>query len=128
MTAAAARAMMVAGSLGRLSYALGLLVAPNTMTTMRLAADTRGNPIATMTTRAVGAVHTNVALVSLRAAVLDGDSRAAVQLNLGCDFGDLVATLLEWRKGELGGGSAAASVALQSASLATWSAVLRAAS
>jgi hypothetical protein len=116
---------MVAGSVGRLSYALGLMLAPHAMTKFRLAAPTRGNPIATMTTRGFGAVHTNVALLSLYAAARDDDRRTAAGLNVGCDLGDLLATLLEWRTGELTHGPAVASVALQAASMATWGAVLR---
>jgi hypothetical protein len=117
---------MVAGSLARLSYALGLLLAPDAMSKRRLAASTRGNAIATMTTRAFGAVHTNLSLLTLRSALLNRDTRIAAGLNLGCDLGDLIATLLEWRDGELSGGATVASVALQSASMATWTTVLRA--
>jgi hypothetical protein len=69
-------------------------------------------------------VHANLSLLSLRAALLNRDARTAVGLNLGCDLGDLVATLLEWRDGELSDGATVASVALQSASLATWATVL----
>jgi hypothetical protein len=126
MSSRSAQAMMVVGSLGRLSYALGLLLAPHAMTRRRLAAATRGNPIATMTTRAFGAVHINVSLLSLRAAIGSRDTRLAGALNLGCDLGDLLATVLEWREGELTAGPAMASVALQSASVATWTMVLRA--
>jgi hypothetical protein len=118
--------MMVAGSLARLSYALGLLLAPDAMSQRRLAASTHDNAIATMTTRAFGAVHTNLSLVTLRAAFLNRDTRIALGLNLGCDFGDLIATLLEWRDGDLSAAAAVASVALQSASMATWTTVLRA--
>ena len=120
-----AQAMMVVGSLARLSYALGLLLAPHEMNKLRLAAATRRNPIATMTTRAFGAVHTNLALLTLRAALLHRDARLALGLNIACDFGDLIATLLERRDGHLSRGETVASVALQSASMATWSAVLR---
>src|SRR4051794_27693676 len=127
MSERSARAMMVAGSLARLSYALGLLLAPDAMSKRRLAASTRGNAIATMTTRAFGAVHTNLSLLTLRSALLNRDTRIALGLNLGCDLGDLIATLLEWRDGELSGGATMASVALQSSSMATWTTVLRAA-
>jgi hypothetical protein len=79
-----------------------------------------------MTTRGFGAVHTNLSLLTLRSAMLNRDKRLALGLNLGCDLGDLVATLLERRDGELTTGATAASVALQSASMATWITVLRA--
>lgn len=121
-----ARALMVAGSLARLSYALGLLLAPHGMNKLQLAAATRDNAVATMTTRAFGAVHTNLSLLTLRAAFLNRDTRVALGLNIACDFGDLVATLLERRDGDLGRGEVLASVVLQSAGMATWTTVLRA--
>ena len=125
MSTNTARAVMVAGSLARLSYALGMLLAPHTMNRLQLAAATRDNAIATMTTRAFGAVNANVALLTLRAAFLDRDKRLALGLNITTDFGDLIATLLEWRDGDLGRGPMLASVALQSAGMATWTTVLR---
>lgn len=125
MSDTSARRLMVVASLARLTYALGMLVAPHEMNRRNLGADTRGNPLATMTTRGFGAVHVNVALMSLRAALGDGDRRAAAQLNLGCDLGDFTATMLESRFGELEPAHTAASVALQTASLAAWTAVLR---
>ena len=126
MSGKSARAVMVAGAAARLSYALGLLLDPHGMTKRRLAAPTRGNPIATMTTRGFGAVHTNLALLTLRSALSNRDTRIAIGLNLGCDLGDLIATLLERRDGELNRSYALASVALQSASMATWVTALRA--
>ena len=121
-----AQRLMVAASLGRLSYALGLLLAPHRMSALQLAAATRGNGVATMTTRAFGAVHANLSLFTLRAALLGRDQRAALGLNIACDFGDLVATLLERRDGDLGRVEVLASVALQSSSMATSTAILHA--
>ena len=92
--------MLAAGSVVRLSYALGLLVAPDVMSARRLAPE-HASAYGRMTTRAFGAVHTNVSLFSLRAAVLNRDVRLALALNIGCDLGDLIATLLEWRDGDL---------------------------
>ena len=60
------------GSLGRLAYAVGLLVTPEAMSKVRLGPTTKGNGYATMTTRAFGAVHTNVSLLTLRS-VRDDD-------------------------------------------------------
>jgi hypothetical protein len=117
--------MMIAASLTRLSYALGLLLAPDAMSKPRLAPDTPDNAYARMTTRAFGAVHTNLSLLSLRAAVLDRDVRLALGLNIGCDLGDLIATFLEWRDGDLPGAAAVGSTVVQSAGIATWSSVLR---
>jgi hypothetical protein len=90
----------------------------------RLAAP-RTNPISGMTTRAFGAVHVNVALLTLRSTVLNRDTRLALRLNIGCDLGDMVATGLEWRDGDLPAGALAASAALQSAAMATWATALR---
>ncbi len=117
--------MMTAGSLVRLSYALGLLLAPDAMSKLRLAPATPNNAYATMTTRAFGAVHTNVSLLSLRAGVANRDVPLALSLNIGCDLGDLIATFLEWRRDGLPGAAAVGSLAVQSAGIATWSMALR---
>ena len=81
------RSILAAGALVRLSYALGLLVAPDFMSTRRLAPE-HASAYGRMTTRAFGAVHTNVALLTLRAALLDRDRKLALGLNIGCDLGD----------------------------------------
>ncbi len=116
---------MIAGSLGRLAYGAGLLVAPDRMNAWQLAADGRGDPYARMTTRAFGAVHVNVALLTLRAALTERDAALALGLNLGCDAGDALATVLEWRAGDLPAAALAASLALQSTGLTVWGAALR---
>lgn len=117
---------MIAGSLVRLSYAMGLLLAPAAMGRARLAARTSGNADATMTTRAFGAVHVNVSLLSLRAAVDERNLALALGLNVGCELGDLIATMLEWRDGDLSVGSLVSSAVLQTTGVATWSTILRA--
>ncbi len=95
------------------------------MSKRRLAADTTDDAYATMTTRAFGAVHTNLSLLSLRAALENRDIRLALGLNVGCDLGDLIATLLEWRYGGLPVGGVIGSTGLQSAGIATWSILIR---
>jgi hypothetical protein len=115
---------MVAGSLMRLSFALGLLLAPEAMSVRRLAPDTRDDSFARMTTRAFGGVHINVALLTLRAAVLDRETRLALGLNLGCELADLTATLLAWRDSGRPDRNLIASMVLQSAGLATWTLAL----
>jgi hypothetical protein len=126
MSRGSARTVMAIGALGRLSYAAGLLLAPEAMAARRLAPASEGNAYAGMTTRAFGAVHVNLALLTLRAALLDRDARTALGLNIGCDIGDLLATLLEWRQGgALDSGLVAGSAALQSAATATWITALR---
>ena len=96
------------------------------MSTRRLAPE-HGSAYGRMTTRAFGAVHTNISLLSLRAAGLDRDLRLALALNIGCDLGDLLATLLEWRKGDLPVAAVVGSAVVQSTGIATWSSLLRAA-
>jgi hypothetical protein len=115
---------MIAASVFRLSYALGLLLAPDSMSTYGLAAPANGNAYARMTTRAFGAVHSNLSLFTLRAALRHQNKQLVLRLNLGCDFGDLIATLVEWRTGDLRAATAVGSVALQSAGIATWGALL----
>jgi hypothetical protein len=51
---------MTLGALGRLSYAAGLLLAPEALASRHLAPASRGNGYAGMTTRAFGAVHVNL--------------------------------------------------------------------
>src|SRR5436309_2973112 len=117
--------MLAAGSTARLAYALGLLLAPDAMSARRLAAQ-HHTAVGRMTTRAFGAVHINVALLSLRAALLDRNVRMALALNVGCEFGDLVATLLEWRNGDLAIAAVARSAVVQSTGMAIWITALRA--
>jgi hypothetical protein len=119
------RYLVAIASLGRLAYATGLLLAPELMASRRLAPEARGNSYARMTTRAFGAVHVNVAALTLEELLLNGDLRPALGLNIGCDVGDLIATLLEWRAGELSTGIAVGSAVVQSIGIATWSAGLR---
>jgi hypothetical protein len=118
------RRLLATGSLVRLSYALGLLVSPEGMSRLGLAAATPGNAYASMTTRAFGALHTNVAVLGLRAAVTGRDARLALRINQGSDLGDLLATLLEWRRGELPVRAAVGSSFVQTAGLAVWTVAL----
>ena len=79
-----------------------------------------------MISRAFGAVHTNISLLTLRSVLLDRDTRVVLGLNIASEFGDLVATLLESWDGDLRRGEAFASVALQCTSMATVATALRA--
>src|ERR1700751_3613131 len=108
---------MAAGSAGRPSYAVGLIAAPDAMSKLRLAARTPENSCARMTTRAFGAVHANIAPLSLRAAATGRDVRLALGLNVASDLGDLVATALEWRGGDLPAGAAVGSTVVQSSGI-----------
>ena len=116
---------MVVGSGARLAYAAGLLLAPDAMGKRRMAARTPGNGYARMTTRGFGSLHSNLALVSIRSAIIDRDLRLILGLNIGCDFGDLIATLLEWRKHELPAAAFVGSLALQSVGITVSSLALR---
>lgn len=115
---------MIAVSAFRLSYAIGLLLAPDGMSARQLAAPAHGNAYARMTTRALGAVHINLSILTLRAAVRNHDIPVVLALNLGCDLGDLIATLMEWRTGDLPPVAGVGSVVLQSVGIATWGALL----
>jgi hypothetical protein len=117
---------MAGGALVLLAYAIGLLLNPDAMSVRRLAPE-HGSAYARMTTRAFGAVHVNVALLTLRAGLVERDVRLVLALNAGCDLGDLIATLLEWRTRELPAGAAVGSTVVQSAGIATWIGLLRAA-
>ncbi len=119
------RSLMVAGSLIRLSYALGALLAPDAMSARRLAPDVRGHAAGRMDFRAFGGLHVNIALLTLRAAVLNHDTELALRLNIGCELSDLATTLLEWR--DRGGPDRIllGSAVVASAGLATWTTALR---
>jgi hypothetical protein len=70
------------------------------MARYRLAPDVRGHPDGRMSTRGFGALHTGIALATLRAAGRDESCRELVALNLLCALGDTTATLLERRDRE----------------------------
>jgi hypothetical protein len=95
------RAVMVGGSFARLSYALGLLLAPRSMSRLRLIGPDPGDPYARMTTRAFGALHANLALQTIRAALSDRDVGFVLALNLTSDIADTLGPTLEWRYGDL---------------------------
>jgi hypothetical protein len=118
------RAMMIGGSVPRLSYALGLLLAPRSMSRLRLIGPDPPDPFARMTTRAFGALHVNLALQTIRAAVTGRDVAFVLTLNLTSDVADTVGPILEWRFGDLPTWAALANATVQSLSLATWSTLL----
>lgn len=125
MSKAPGNSLMIAGSIVRLAYALPLLLAPEAMSARRFAPDVRGDSYGRMLIRAFGGVHTHVALLTLRAAVLNRDTRLAVGLNLGCDGADMAATLLEWRRVGRPEFHVVGSIAVQSAGLAAGTYILR---
>ena len=116
---------MVGGSLPRLSYALGLLLAPRSMSRLRLIGPDPGDPYARMTTRAFGALHVNLALQTIRAALSGRDVDVVLALNLTSDVADALGPTLEWRYGDLPTGAAVANAVVQSMNMATWIVLLR---
>jgi hypothetical protein len=122
--ASSERAVMVGGSVARLSYALGLLLAPRSMSRLRLIGPDPPDPFARMTTRAFGALHANLALQTIRAAVTDRDVSFVLALNLTSDIADTLGPTLEWRYGELPMVAALGNAAVQSIGLVTWSVLL----
>lgn len=119
------RVMMVGGSVPRLSYALGLLVAPRSMSRLGLIGPDPSDPFARMTTRAFGALHVNLALQTIRAAVADRDVGFVLVLNLTSDLADTVGPTLEWRLGDLPTWAALANATVQSLNMITWITLLR---
>ena len=116
---------MVGGSLPRLSYALGLLLAPRSMSRLRLIGPDPGDPYARMTTRAFGALHVNLALQTIRAALSGRDVDVVLALNLTSDVADALGPTLEWRYGDLPTGAAVANAVVQSMNMTTWIVLLR---
>jgi hypothetical protein len=116
---------MVAGSLARLSYAAGLLLAPRSMSRFRLIGPDPPDPYARMTTRAFEALHTHLALQTIRSAVLDRDVRFVLTLNIGSDVADFLGPTLEWRRGDLPALAALGNAALQSLLIINWSVIIR---
>jgi hypothetical protein len=118
------RAVMVGGSVARLSYALGCFVAPRSMSRLRLIGPDPGDPYARMTTRAFGALHSNLALQTVRAALTDRDVGFVLALNLTSDIADTLGPTLEWRYGDLPTRAALVNAVVQSVGLVTWSVLL----
>ena len=115
---------MIGGSLARLSYASGLLFAPKAMSRWGLIGPDPPDPFARMTTRAFGALHANLALQTIRAAVTGRDVGFVLALNLTSDLADTLGPTLEWRYGDLPPWAVLTNAAVQSVGLAAWSILL----
>ncbi|HEY5342405.1 MAG TPA: hypothetical protein VIJ66_01955 [Solirubrobacteraceae bacterium] len=120
------RALMGAGALTRLSYGLGALLAPDAMCSNRLAPDIRGHVDGRMDFRGFGGLHTSIALLTLRAARRNRNTRLLLALNLGCELSDLAATLLEWRDREHADPVVLGSLVVALVGIAAWTSALRA--
>jgi hypothetical protein len=119
-----ARSLMIGASLARLSYASGLLFAPKAMSRWRLIGPDPADPFARMTTRAFGALHANLALQTIRAAVTGRRVDSVLALNLTADIADTLGPTLEWRYGDLPPWAALTNASVQSLGMASWSVLL----
>jgi hypothetical protein len=115
---------MIGGSMPRLLYSSGLLLAPKAMSRWHLIGPDPSDPFARMTTRAFGALHVNLALHTIRAAVTGRQVGFLLALNFTSDLADTLGPTLEWRYGDLPPWAALANATVQSLSLACWSCLL----
>ena len=97
MSEGVGRLLMGAGGLTRLSYGLGALLAPDSMCSHSLAPDVRGHADGRMDFRGFGGLHVSIAVLTLRAAACNRNTRLLLGLSLGCELSDMAVTLLEWR-------------------------------
>ena len=81
------RLLLGLGSLVRLAVGVGYLTNPEAMARRGLAPDIRGDPDGRMSTRGFGALHTGIAMATLRAAARNKSCRELAVLNLGCALG-----------------------------------------
>jgi hypothetical protein len=119
------RVLMGAGGLTRLSYGLGALLAPDSMCSHSLAPDVRGHADGRMDFRGFGGLHVSIAVLTLRAAAHNRNTRLLLGLSLGCELSDMAATLLEWRDRGEADRTVIGSLVLATVGLATWTSALR---
>ena len=112
---------MVLGSVVRLGYGLGALLAPRQMAG-RLAAAETGS---VMNLRGFGGQHVAVAVFTLLASRSGDGAEPALRLNAGLEVCDAVAGALEVRERGRGDPVAVGGVVLPFVGLATWMAALR---
>jgi hypothetical protein len=91
------RVSMVIGSLARLAYGLGSMLAPEWMARNRLAPSLRDHPDPRMNLRGFGGAQSGIALYTLAAATTPERARAALSLNLVVDAFDAGVSALEIR-------------------------------
>ncbi|HWY89551.1 MAG TPA: hypothetical protein VNY31_02665 [Solirubrobacteraceae bacterium] len=119
------RSLMAVGALTRLSYGTGALLAPDAMCSQRLAPDIRGHADGRMDFRGFGGLHISIAVLTLRAAIQNRDTRLLLALSLGCELSDMTATLLELRDRGRADPTVLGSLILATVGLATWTTALR---
>ena len=119
------RSLMGAGAFTRLAYGAGALFAPDAMCSHRFAPDIRGHADGRMDFRGFGGLHISIAVLTLRAALQNRDTRLLLGLSLGCELSDLAATLLELRARGKADHTVRGSLILATVGLATWTTALR---
>jgi hypothetical protein len=113
------RAPFVVGSVARLAYGLGAVLAPEWMGG-RLAPSLRGHPDPRMNLRGFGGAQSAVAIYTLTAATTPAGARSALRLNALVDACDTAVSLLERRDRGRFDLMATGGVALNVAGLACW--------
>jgi hypothetical protein len=119
------RSLMGAGALTRLVYGTGALFAPDAMCAHRLAPDIRGHAEGRMDFRGFGGLHISIAVLTLRAAIQNRNTRLLLGLSLGCELSDMTATLLELRDRGRADPTVRGSLILATVGLATWTTALQ---
>ena len=113
------RVPFVAGSVARLAYGLGAILAPDWMSG-RLTPQTIGHPDSRMNVRGFGGAQSAIAIYTLVAAATPDGAQRVLLLNVLVDTLDTAVSLLEWRdRGELDE-MAAGGVAVNIAGLSCW--------
>lgn len=115
------RTPLVIGSIGRLAYGLGSMLAPEWMAE-RFAPTLQDHPDPRMNLRGFGGAQSGIALYTLATATTPERARAVLGLNVLVDTLDAGVSMLEWRaRGKLdrmaGGG-----IGVNVAALACWTA------
>jgi len=91
------RTPFIAGSVARLAYGLGAMLAPEWMAANRLAPSLRGHPDPRMNLRGFGGAQSGIALYTLAASRTREGARDALRLNLLVDAFDAGVSALEIR-------------------------------
>src|SRR4051794_277039 len=91
------RTPFIAGSVARLAYGLGAMLAPEWMAANRLAPSLQGHPDPRMNLRGFGGAQSGIALYTLATSRTREGARAALGLNVLVDAFDACVSALEIR-------------------------------
>ena len=91
------RVPIVIGSVARLAYGLGSMLAPEWMARNRLAPSLRGHPDPRMNLRGFGGAQSGIALYTLATATTPERARGVLRLNVLADAFDAGVSMLEIR-------------------------------